>query len=215
MLFARLDGRPASIRREAAPLPLPFLDADLWIFRIPADALPSSGDELTREAIEHYFENEWIHRERKGLGEPVAAGCFNRRRARRCGRAGQAHGGRETARTARRPREHQGPLQGISVRPLAKAARPGMRRLPPRSIRSTWAVQRPMSSTCWILAALDDARLIDAASSAAGLGDDARTARFAAELVRRGAATLGPSIGAAGLRPRAGVRSAGVIKTLH
>ena len=27
-----------SIRREAAPLPLPFLDADLWIFRIPADA---------------------------------------------------------------------------------------------------------------------------------------------------------------------------------
>ena len=37
VLFARLEAGPASIRREAAPLPLPFLDADLWIFRIPAE----------------------------------------------------------------------------------------------------------------------------------------------------------------------------------
>ena len=80
VLFARLEGGPKSIRREAAPLPLPFLDADLWIFRIPADAPPSSGDELTREAIEHYFENEWIHRERKGLGDRSPLRCIDRRR---------------------------------------------------------------------------------------------------------------------------------------
>ena len=80
----------------------------------------------------------------------------------------------------------EGALQGLSVRPPAEAARPGMDRWPPRLIRSTWAVPRPMSSTGWTLASLDDASLIDAASSAAGLGDDARTARFAAELVRRG-----------------------------
>ncbi len=74
-LFTRLDGGPKAIRREAAPLPLPFLDADVWIFRLPADLDPTASEELARDAIEHYFENEWIHRERKGLDNrsPLAA----------------------------------------------------------------------------------------------------------------------------------------------
>ncbi len=75
VLFTRLDGGPKAIRREAAPLPLPFLDADVWIFRLPAELDPAASEELARDAIEHYFENEWIHRERKGLGNrtPLAA----------------------------------------------------------------------------------------------------------------------------------------------
>src|SRR5262249_44610086 len=31
----RVEPQAASIRREAAPLPLPFLDADVWTVRIP------------------------------------------------------------------------------------------------------------------------------------------------------------------------------------
>ena len=68
LLFARLSAGTESIRREAAPLPLPFLDADLWTFRIPADVEQGVSDDLAHEAIEHYFENEWIHGVRKGLG---------------------------------------------------------------------------------------------------------------------------------------------------
>ena len=112
-----------SIRREAAPLPLRFQDAALWIFRIPGEVEASSGEDL-RGAIEHYFENEWIHLERKGLDGRSPLGAARRRReAMRS--AGQAFRGGENARTARQPGEHQGPLQGISVRPLAKTARPG------------------------------------------------------------------------------------------
>src|SRR5262249_53181345 len=59
-LFARLDERPASVRRDASPLPLPFLDADLWLFRIPSGVNSGRSAELSREAIEHYFENIWI-----------------------------------------------------------------------------------------------------------------------------------------------------------
>ena len=35
-LFPRLENGAGSVRREASPLPLPFLDADVWIFRDPA-----------------------------------------------------------------------------------------------------------------------------------------------------------------------------------
>ena len=35
LLFPRLEADAGSIRREASPLPLPFLDADVWIFRMP------------------------------------------------------------------------------------------------------------------------------------------------------------------------------------
>ena len=66
-LFPRLEHGARSVRREAAPLPLAFQDADLWTFRLPPEIDPSAGDELAREAIERYFENDWIHRKRKGL----------------------------------------------------------------------------------------------------------------------------------------------------
>ncbi len=184
VLFARLEARPASIRREAAPLPLPFLDADLWIFRIPGDALPGSGDDLTREAIEHYFENEWIHRERKALGERSPLGASTD-----AGRGDVVARAKLTAVVKVR--------EQLSSRVSTRALYKGYpfdrlrRRLGLESVDS--AAVDPLDLGCAAadeldlleLPALDDARLIDAASSAAGLGDDARTARFAAELVRR------------------------------
>ena len=184
-LFARLDGGPKAIRREAAPLPLPFLDADVWIFRLPADLDPSASEELARDAIEHYFENEWIHRERKGLDNrsPLEASkaarggdAIARAKLTAVVKLREQLGGRASTRALykgypfdrlRRRLGLEGALAG-AVDPLdmSCAAADLLDGLAPDS--------------------LDDARLAEAASSAAGLRDDERTARFAEELLRRG-----------------------------
>ena len=64
-------------------------------------------------------------------------------------------------------------------------------------IRLTWAAQTPDEFDELDPHSLDDARLVDAAASAAGLGDDRRITRFAAELVRRGS----PAAQSIDLRP--------------
>ena len=71
-LLPRLEAEERSIRREASPLPFAFLDADLWTFRIPPGVEPDLADQLRREAVESYFENEWIHHPRQGLGGVTA-----------------------------------------------------------------------------------------------------------------------------------------------
>ena len=77
-LLSRLGtwaGGPIRPRREASPLPLPFLDADVWTVRMPGGLEPSRAEEWQREWVEHYYENLWIHRPRQGLGglSPMAA----------------------------------------------------------------------------------------------------------------------------------------------
>ncbi len=57
----------SSIRREASPLPLPLLDAAVWTIRQPQGLDPEAQARLTRDAVEYYYENTWIHRPRKGL----------------------------------------------------------------------------------------------------------------------------------------------------
>jgi hypothetical protein len=184
-LFPRLDGGPKMIRREAAPLPLRFQDAALWIFRISPEVEASAGEELAREAIEHYFENEWIHLPRNGLGgrSPLAASTA-------------AKGGDAVARAKLtavvKMREQLG--SRASTRALYKG-------YPFDRLRRRLGLEGELAAAVDPLdlgcaapdeldllepATLDDARLMDAASSAAGLGGDARTARFAAELLRRG-----------------------------
>ena len=184
-LFPRLDGGPKMIRREAAPLPLRFQDAALWIFRIPAEVEASAGEELAREAIEHYFENEWIHLPRNGLAgrSPLAASIA-------------AKGGDAVARAKLtavvKMREQLG--SRASTRALYKG-------YPFDRLRRRVGLEAELAAAVDPLdlgpaapdeldvldpETLDDARLMDAASSAAGLGNDSRTARFAAELLRRG-----------------------------
>jgi hypothetical protein len=191
VFFTRLEGGPKAIRREAAPLPLPFLDADVWIFRLPPGALPGSSEELAREAIEHYFENEWIHRERKSLGNrsPLVASIA-------------AGGGDANARAKLtavvKLREQLGAR--ASTRALYKG-------YPFDRLRSRLGLEcelaaavDPLDLSCAAatgldgldMASLDDARLTEAASSAAGLRDDERTARFAEELLRRGSGLARP-----------------------
>jgi hypothetical protein len=51
----------------STPLPLPMLDQAVASFRLPAGLDSDQVDRLTREAIEHYFENLWINHPRLGL----------------------------------------------------------------------------------------------------------------------------------------------------
>jgi tetratricopeptide (TPR) repeat protein len=184
LLFPRLERQPRSIRREATPLPFPFLDADLWIFRLPAGLESGRADELTRDAIEHYFENEWIHRKRKGLGDrsPLAA-------------ARDAELGNSVARAKLtavvRLREQLG--SRASTRALYKGYPFDRlrRRLGLECVDAT-AID-PLDLGCanhkeldrLDLGTLNEMQLADAAASAAGFLEDARTARLAAELVTR------------------------------
>jgi tetratricopeptide (TPR) repeat protein len=183
-LFSRLDRPPQSIRREATPLPFPFLDADLWLFRLPTSLDSSRADELAREAIEHYFENVWLHRIRKGLGErsPLAA-------AKSAELSDSVARAKLTA--VVRLREQLG--SRTSTRALYKGYPFDRlrRRLGLDCVDAT-AID-PLDLGCASekeldrldLGTLDDMQLVDAAASAAGLREDARTARLAAELVSR------------------------------
>jgi tetratricopeptide (TPR) repeat protein len=184
LFFTRLDRGGQSIRREAAPLPLPFLDADLWIFRIPPDVDSGSADERARGAIEHYFENVWIHRPRKALDEksPLAA-------------ARDAGGGDAVARAKLaavvRLREQLG--NRVSTKALYKGypfdrlrRRLGLPLVDAGAVdKSDLGCADPAELDRLDLGTLDDMKLLDAAVSAAGLQDDARTAQMAEELVRR------------------------------
>lgn len=61
------DDRPVQI--ESTPLPLTLLDADLWTVKLPMGLDDSTRRRLLREAVENYFENEWVQLGRLGLGQ--------------------------------------------------------------------------------------------------------------------------------------------------
>ncbi|MFI5458679.1 MAG: hypothetical protein ACHRXM_24885 [Isosphaerales bacterium] len=191
VLFKRLDTGVRSIRREASPLPFPFLDADLWIFRIPPEVDPDLKDQLQRESVEQYFENQWIHRPRHGLDDrsPLDA-------ARRAQSGDAAARAKLTA--VVRLREQ------VGSRPSARALYQGYpfdrlrRRLGLELVDATTV--DPMDLGCAApdeldrldAAVLDDLGLLEAVTSAAGLKDDARTARLASGLVERRPGAIPP-----------------------
>jgi hypothetical protein len=184
VLLPRLEDGERSLRREASPLPFAFLDADLWTFRIPPGVDPTLADQLRREAVESYFENEWIHRPRQGLGgvSPVSA-------ARQAGKGDAVARAKLTA--VVRLREQLG------NRPSALLLYQGypfdrLRRRLGLELDHATTVD-PNDVSCASPeeldrvdpTALDDARLVETLASAVGLRDDALTARLAAELVKR------------------------------
>jgi tetratricopeptide (TPR) repeat protein len=191
-LFSRLGvgegrgraDRAASIRREASPLPLPFLDADVWTVRMPAGLEPSRADELRREWVEHYYEDLWIHRPRQGLGglSPLAA-------------AKAAQRGDAVARVklaavialreqlGRRPAAQQ-LYRGYPFDRLRR--RLGFPLDEPDAVDAAdLTCAPPWELSALDPAALDDHRLADAIASASGLLDDAIIAPLSIELVRR------------------------------
>ena len=171
----------ASIRREAGPLPLAFLDAAVWAIRFPIGVDPEIADELNRSAVERFYETAWINRPRLGLGghSPVEAG--------------RLAGSGDLVVLAKleavvRLREQLGarpstaPLyQGYSFDRLRR--RVGLTPSNPEAVD-------PLDASSMSAVDLDkldpktlgDFALVDAFESASALGDDARTARFASKL---------------------------------
>jgi tetratricopeptide (TPR) repeat protein len=178
----RLDGSLAASRREASPLPISLMDAGVWTFRLPRETEPSVESSLRREALEHYYENLWIHQPRHALGNltPLEA-------ARRA--AAGAAVARAKLTSVVRVREQLG------ARPRVATLYNGypfdrLRRRLGLELHDAQSID-PEDISCFDEAAidrldpqtLDPERLADAYRSAAGLRDDRRTARFAEALL--------------------------------
>lgn len=179
-----LGGDVQPLERVAAPLPLPFLDADVWTARLPLGLDRDLAHRLTRESVEAYYENSWIHRPRQALDglSPLAASQDARRgdavvRAKLTAivlvreqlgcRPGAAtmYQGYPFDRLRRRLGLDLLHRDLVEPEDLACASLPELEQVQPTE--------------------LDDARLLEAFRSAAGLRDDALTAHFAEELIRR------------------------------
>jgi tetratricopeptide (TPR) repeat protein len=184
ILLPRLEDGRRSIRREASPLSLPFLDADVWTVRIPPGVEPVRADQLLREWIEHYYEDEWVHRARQGLDglSPLMA-AQKARRGDPVLRAKLTAVVRFREQLGSRPsalRLYQGyPFDRLRRRLELELANPASVDSEDLTCAGPDELDRLDS------AALDDHRLAEAVASAAGLRDDARTGRLAAELIRR------------------------------
>ena len=171
-------------RREATPLPLGLLDAAVWTFRLPRGLDDQEERRCTRDAVEHYFENLWIHVPRQGLddrtpleaslaadsGDPIAKArlaAIVRIREQLGARAPTArlYQGYPFDRLRRRLGLAPNDPATIDPEDLASMSGKDLGRLDP--------------------AALDDSRLAEAYQSASSLRDEAASDRFAAELRRR------------------------------
>ncbi len=176
------------LERVAAPLPLPFLDADVWTTRLPEGLDRDLAHSLARETVEAYYENQWIHRPRQGLDglSPLAAAQDARR--------GDAIA-RVKLEAVIRVREQLG------IRSSALAIYQGypfdrLRRRLGLDLDCAAAVD-PYDLSCAALPELhdlepedlDDAQLVEAFKSAAGFRDDQLTTRFAAALAGRDTAS--------------------------
>ena len=181
--------RPARSGVKRRRCRLPFLDADVWIFRVPPGLDPDLADQLSREAVEHYFENQWIHRPRHGLDgrSPLAAG-LEASRGDAVARAKLTAVVRLREQLGNRPSAlllYQGyPFDRLRRRLGLELVYPNAVDLQDLGCASGEELDRLDPAT------LDDSRLVEAFTSAAGLRDDARTARLASELLKRRPAAM-------------------------
>ncbi len=166
------------------PLPLAILDAAVWTIRLPEWVDDQSRRRLYRENVEDYYENRWINRPFVGLNGETPL------------KAGRVASGGDTALRAK--------LEAMIAVREELAARPAsielyqgypfdrLRKrldLPLKYPEAVDAIDEGCMSGPDLDAispeALDDYALADAFRSAAALGDDDRTARFAIPLVER------------------------------
>jgi tetratricopeptide (TPR) repeat protein len=183
-LLPRLSKGTESIRREASPLPLAFLDADVWTFRVPPAIDADRSAELRREAVENYYENEWIHRRRQGLDHrsPLEAAQAAKRgdlTARAKLAAVVLLREQLADRRSARAMYHGYPFDRLRYRL-------GLEPVDPEAVdQADLSCAPPDVLDRLDPEALEAARLVAAVESAVGLRDDPRTARFAAQLLRR------------------------------
>lgn len=181
------------VRREAEPLPFPFLDADVWTVRMPAVLDPSAADTLRRDWVEHYHEDIWIHRVRRSLDDrtPMAvAWASHRGDAESRAMLAAAVDFREQL--GRRPAA-AGLYQGYPFDRLRR--RLGLELSEPEAVdRADLSCAPPWELVELDPAALDDHRLRDAVASAVGLRDDPLAATMAAALLDRAIPIDGPTL---------------------
>ena len=180
----------AECRREATSLPIPMLDAAVWAVRIPGDLPAEDQARLRRGAVERFYENLWVARDRIGLNGLTPLGAAE----------GAASDPRLTAKLAavvnfreqlaERPSAldlYQGyPFDRLRRRlglPLRDAENPGF---DPDDV----SCMSPSELDALSVETLSDSRLAEVFDSALPLGDDSRTARFATALVGRGPRAL-------------------------
>lgn len=186
----RLVGdRVESSRPEATPLPLAFLDAATWAIRLPDGADEEARALLNRSAVERYYEGPWIGKPRQGLG------------GRSPSEAGLAASGGDLVLRAKlsavvRLREQLGArsttallYQGYPFDRLRR--RLGLEPTDPEAVDpADPSSMGPAELDQLDPAPMNDHDLADAYESAAALGDDRRTARFASALADRGLAAM-------------------------
>ena len=181
----------AGARREKAPLPIAWTDAALGTFRFPPKLDEGEKASLTRAAVEHYFENLWIHQPRQALGgnSPLQAARFASRgdliakaklaaviRYREQLGARATHAAIYQGYPFDRLRRRLGLLTpeqsgAIDAGDVSCMSGPELDELDPDT--------------------LDEHRLVDAFLSAAALRDDPSMVRFASRLVKVKPASLG------------------------
>ena len=181
--FPRLQNGGGTVRREASPLPLPFLDADVWIFRIPPALEPDRADQLSRESVEQYFENQWIQRPRHGLdGRTPLAAAAAAIRGDSVARAKLTAVIRLREQLGNRPSAillYQGyPFDRLRRRLGLELVYPDA--VDPEDLGCASALELDRLDP----ATIDDARLVEAFTSSAGLRDDARTGRVGERTVQ-------------------------------
>ena len=172
-LLPRLSDGGGSIRREASPLPLPFLDADVWVFRIPPISSPigptcsgasqSSGtlrtSGSTAHATDSTAERRWQPR------SPRIGVTPSRAKLTAVIRLREQLGNRPSALLL-----YQGyPFDRLRRRLGLEMVYPGA--VDPEDFGCASAVELDRLDP----AAIDDTRLVEAFTSAAGLKEDALT----------------------------------------
>ena len=179
-----LGARAEKAQRMAAPLPLPFLDAEIWTARVPEGVDHAISGQLARETVEAYYENHWIHRPRQGLDNlsPLSAGQ-NARRGDAVARAKLEAVVRLREQLGSRPSAaalYQGyPFDRLRRRLGLEPGNPDAIDFQDLSCASAAELQSLVPEE------LDDPFLAEAFQSAAGLRDDPLASRFASELLRR------------------------------
>jgi tetratricopeptide (TPR) repeat protein len=185
--YSRIQRALRHCRREKSPLPIAWADAGLGTFRFPAGLDGQARGEFARAAVEHYYEDVWVHLPRFSLDgrTPLAASTGDI-----VARAKLAGVVLFREQLGARP-SHASIYQGYPFDRLRRRLGMVDRDEFPNTVDlEDLSCASPAELDALDPDALPDVRLADAVASANGLRDDARTARFAAVLLRRSPVNL-------------------------
>ncbi len=178
---ATLQSLAPDLQITRTPLPLPMLDAAVWTIRIPEWVNEDDRHRLYRENVEDYYENRWINIKRAGLLNLSPLEAAQKTDAPTRARLAATIAIREEL--AARPGSVE-LYQGYPFDRLRK--RLGIEPDNPDAVNAEETGSMSGSELDSIdPGTLDDHSLVEAFQSAAALGNDSRTVRFASVLVDR------------------------------